>query len=142
MHIDVTIGFIDSPYSVNENERQVVIQVGVIEGSLQREVVVSFSTSDSAAIGKPTCYLRNKVVIIILLLLFSDGNDYTRFVDLQLSFDSATTTFDIPVSIIDDSVYELTEYFKSALSFPGAPVPRVTLYPNSTQTAIFDDDGS
>ena len=60
----------------------------------------------------------------------------------RLSFDSATTTFDIPVSIIDDSVYELTEYFKSALSFPGAPVPRVTLYPNSTQTAIFDDDGS
>ena len=53
MHIDATIGFINSPYSVIENEKQVVIQVGVIEGSLQREVVVSFSTSDSAAIGKP-----------------------------------------------------------------------------------------
>ena len=46
-------GFINSPYSVIENEGQVVIQVGVIPpGSLQREVVVSFSTSDSTAIGK------------------------------------------------------------------------------------------
>ena len=35
-----------------ESEGQVVIQVGVIDGSLQREVVVSFSTSDDTAIGK------------------------------------------------------------------------------------------
>ena len=55
-HTDVTIGFINPPYSVFENE-SLVIQVGVLEGSLQREVVVSFSSSDLTAIGK----IRNYV---------------------------------------------------------------------------------
>ena len=49
---DVTIGFINAPYSVDENEGEVDIQVGVIEGSLQREVVVLFSTLDSSVRGK------------------------------------------------------------------------------------------
>ena len=48
----VTIGFVNPPYSVIENEEQLVIQIGVIEGSLQTEVVVSFSTSDLTAISK------------------------------------------------------------------------------------------
>ena len=49
---DATIGFINAPYSVGENEGEVDIQVGVIEGFLLREVVVLFSTLDSSAIGK------------------------------------------------------------------------------------------
>ena len=53
-YTEVIIGFINPPYSVIENEGQVVIRVGVIEGSLRREVVVSFSTSDNTAIGKRT----------------------------------------------------------------------------------------
>ena len=38
---------------MSEADGTVSIQVGVISGSLQREVIVSFSTSDSTAIGKP-----------------------------------------------------------------------------------------
>ena len=50
---DATIGFIDPPYSVNENSGQVLIPVGVLNGTLGIDVVVSFSTSDSTAIGWP-----------------------------------------------------------------------------------------
>ena len=49
---DATIGFIYPPYSVNENGGQMLIPVGVLGGTLEREVVVSFFTSDSTAIGK------------------------------------------------------------------------------------------
>ena len=49
---DVIIGFLDTSYSVLENELQVIIQVGVLEGSLQREVTVTLSISDLTAIGK------------------------------------------------------------------------------------------
>ena len=35
-----------------ESEDQLTIQVGVLEGELQREVVVCFSISDKTAIGK------------------------------------------------------------------------------------------
>ena len=54
---DATIDFINAPYSVVENEGEVDIQVGVIQGSPQREVVVLFSTLDSSARGKQIYYI-------------------------------------------------------------------------------------
>ena len=62
-----------------ENERQVVIQVGVIEGSLQREVVVSFSTINDAAIGKLVLnfnYVYYSIAVVYSCLLYtSDAAD-------------------------------------------------------------------
>ena len=78
---------------------------------------------------------------MLLFILFTDGNDYNSFTNLLLTFDSVTTTIDIPVTIIDDTAFELRESFNASLSFPGAPVPRVTLSPDSAQTTIFDEDG-
>ena len=49
---DVIIGFLDTSYSMFENEPQVIIQVGVLNGSLQRSVIVTLSISDLTAIGK------------------------------------------------------------------------------------------
>ena len=60
---------------------------------------------------------------------------------MLLTFDSVTTTIDVTVTIINDTVFELTESFSVFLSFPGDPVPRVTLAPDSAQTTIIDDDG-
>ena len=120
-----------------ENEGQVVIQVGVIEGSLHREVVVSFSTSDDTAIGKLVNYAYYSIAIIYSL---TDGNDYNSITNLLLTFDSVTTN-NVTVTIIGDTIFELTESFNAFLSFPGAPVPRVTLAPDSAQTTIIDDDG-
>ena len=49
---DVIIGFLDISYSLFENGSQVIIQVGVLDDSLQEEVTVTLSTSDLTAIGK------------------------------------------------------------------------------------------
>ena len=38
-------------YSVSEASNRADIRIGVLEGSLQREVIVSFSIGDSTATG-------------------------------------------------------------------------------------------
>ena len=113
----------------------------MIEGSLQREVVVSFSTSNDTAIGKLVLNSNYAHYSIAVVYSLTDGNDYNSITNLRLTFDSTITTIDVSVTIINDTVYELTEFFNAFLSFPGAPVPRVTLAPDSAQTTIFDDDG-
>ena len=82
------------------------------------------------------------LLYILLFILFTDGNDYI-ITELLLTFDSVTTTIDVPVTIIGDTVFEVTESFNATLSFPGAPVPRdsVSLAPDSAQTTILDNDG-
>ena len=53
MYTAITIGFLSTSYTVSEADGTVSIQVGVINGSLQREVevVVNFSTGDLTANG-------------------------------------------------------------------------------------------
>ena len=65
---DVIIGFLDTSYSVFENESQVIIQVGLLEGSLQREVTVTLSTSDLTAVGKYLCYNHNEKLPDVLYI--------------------------------------------------------------------------
>ena len=50
-YIDVKIGFQSAIYSVGEASNRADVRVRVLAGSLQREVVVSFSTGDSIATG-------------------------------------------------------------------------------------------
>ena len=45
------------------------------------------------------------------------------------------------MTINDNNVYELTEMFSAAISFPGDPLPRVTLSPESALISIIDEDG-
>lgn len=59
---DVTIGFIDSIYSVFENESMLVIQIGLLEGSLQREVIITLSTADLTAVGMHTFSSINIII--------------------------------------------------------------------------------
>ena len=81
------------------------------------------------------------IPVNVVVYSLADGNDYNSVGTFLLTFDSATTSIDVPVTIIDDTVFELTESFIVTLSFPGAPVPGVTLDPDSAQTTILDDDG-
>ena len=50
--LNVVIGFLGSPYSTNESAGVLTVQVGVISGSLQTDVVFSLSTIDATAIGE------------------------------------------------------------------------------------------
>ena len=77
----------------------------------------------------------------MIIHVILDGNDYSGISNLLLTFNSITTVIDIPVTINDDNVYELTEMFSAAISFPGDPLPRVTLSPESALISIIDEDG-
>ena len=46
------IGFLGSPYSTNESAGLLTVQVGVISGSLQTDVILNLSTIDITAIGE------------------------------------------------------------------------------------------
>ena len=54
---EVTIGFLNTNYTVNESTTSGVanIEIGILEGLLQREVVISFSTQDKSALGQFVC---------------------------------------------------------------------------------------
>ena len=77
----------------------------------------------------------------LLFILDLGGNDYTGISSFSLTFGPTTSSIDILVDINNDNVFELTEMFSAALSFPGDPIPRVTLLPDSAQITIIDDDG-
>ena len=74
------------------------------------------------------------------LFPYVDGSDYVGVAG-QYIFDSTTTAIDVPVTISGDNVFELIELFNASLLFFGAPIPRVTLAPDSAQVTILDDDG-
>ena len=49
---NVVIGFLGSPYSTNESAGILIVQVGIISGSLQTDIILNLSTTDATAIGK------------------------------------------------------------------------------------------
>ena len=49
---EVTIGFFNQSYNASESDGAVSVEVGIISGSLQREVSVQFTSSDSSALSK------------------------------------------------------------------------------------------
>lgn len=51
MFADAIIGFLNTQYTVSESDGSVLLQVGLIEGSIQGEVVIELSTSDLTAVG-------------------------------------------------------------------------------------------
>lgn len=48
----ITVGFLNTSHTVDEYNGQVKLQVGVISGSLQRELILVFSIIDLDAFGK------------------------------------------------------------------------------------------
>ena len=129
------IGFLNTSYTVGESDGQANVQIGVIRGSLQRSVVVEFSTNVVSAAGK--LHKINYVQYLRVFLPHLDGSDYSGFTAVY----TIISTIDVPVPIIGDNIFEMTELFSASLAFPGAPIPRVTLAPDSAEVTILDDDG-
>ena len=48
---NVVIGFVGAPYSANESNGVLFVEVGVLSGTLQVEVVVNISTRDITTLG-------------------------------------------------------------------------------------------
>ena len=53
---EVIIGFNQTRYDVSEDDGQMVYVV-VLQGSLQRQVVVNVLTVDNTALGESSCFL-------------------------------------------------------------------------------------
>ena len=49
---DVVIGFINAPSTACEHDGNVIVQIGIISGHLQREVTVEFSIISGSGVGK------------------------------------------------------------------------------------------
>ena len=55
-------------------------------------------------------------------------------------FNSLITSQTIPILLVDDSIFEFTEFLQARLSFPGDAPEQVILNPGITNVTILDDD--
>ena len=70
-----------------------------------------------------------------------DGSDYVSDGPLTLVFNSGNTRQSIPIPLIDDSIFELTETLQASLSVSGGVAPEhVILNPDLADITILDDD--
>ena len=60
---DAEIGFTSPYFTVRESDGQVSIQVGVLSGSLQKEVTLNFFITDLNAFGNNILYLEEFIII-------------------------------------------------------------------------------
>ena len=127
---DADIGFIFPHLTVRESDNEVNIQVGVLSGSLQKEVTLQFFITELNAFGNIYLILQYFIGSFYVV-----GEDYhkPKMLELTLNF-TASTQINIP--IINDEVFELTESFLINLSLVGG-----STFQNSTRVIILDDDG-
>lgn len=92
---------------------------------------------------KVICYILITILILqvdLMYLCFSAPSDYTS-VSQVLTFSSSLIAQFLQVSIVNDSVMELTEVFTVSLSLENSS-DHVRLMPNSVSITISDDDGT
>ena len=134
----VRIGFQSAQYTVSEASAiATIITIETSGDSLEREIIITFSTHDSTATGTFLSILhRNHFAKSFI----SAGEDYVGL-SYHLTFDSSNTVNVVPLTILDDQADESTETMTASLSFPGLATERVLLEPNTTVVQIHDDDG-
>ena len=70
-----------------------------------------------------------------------DGSDYTNPGVRAFVLTPTMSSFNVNVSLINDTIFELTETFSASLSFlAGATHQSVTIAPANAQISILDDD--
>ncbi len=58
----------------------------------------------------------------------------------MFTFTASNDFIRVPIPLINDSIYELTETFTAGLSFTSDVPPRTTISPNSATITIIDDE--
>ena len=112
----VTIGFEMETYPALEDQGTVEVCARLMEGTLAREVVITFLTEDGSA---------------------QDPGDYTS-VSVTLTFDGSTDRQCENIPLEDDMILEGVEEFNVVLE---SDEERVTLSPERAVVRITDDDG-
>ncbi len=79
-------------------------------------------------------------VIPCNLILGVDGADFINAGPLVFTFTASYDFIQVPIHLIDDGIYELTEIFTASLSFTSDVPPRFTISPNIANITIIDDE--
>jgi hypothetical protein len=146
--IVLRIGFIDAPYTIQEVSGFVTVSVGLIGVGLEldSDFVVTLATNDRATIQNAAQGNRRMSILYCSItdayyttILISGGVDYESLT-VDLTFSSIVKRIDMNVTILDDSIVELTEVFEGQLHVTAVTVgPNVILNPRRADISILDD---
>ena len=161
MYTDSTkalIGFETISFSVQEGAGVAVLYVSVLNGALDRNVTVWFSTTDLSATGEPytaiyiycggvvVSYMLSCSRVYIQVCVFCDSlsfyiaeADYTSTMRL-LTFNRSSSRIAVQVPILHDEFTELNEQFRASLSLVNGNGFNVILRPDQSTVKIIDDD--
>ena len=119
--IDITIGFNQSQYDIDETAEAVTVRVMVMTvTTLSRLVKVNLTINDDTATS-------------------TTPEDYiTPSLPITLIFDGSNLAQEVSINIADDNITEYTETFTCILS---SADPAVILAPDRASVEINDNDG-
>ncbi len=134
----VTIGFDPTEYAVNEADGSVTLRVRILDGVLEREVVVDFETTPGSAtssgnLKKPKIILYQQTSYNVCLA----PADYEMTVS-QLTFSPTMDVDTVAVTIFNDAIHEDNETFIGNLPIASAD-PQTILNPSTAVVTIIDD---
>ncbi len=69
-----------------------------------------------------------------------DGDDFINAGPMMFTINASNDFVRVPISLMNDAFYELTETFIANLSFTSDVPPRTTISPNSATITIIDDE--
>ncbi|XP_064387533.1 uncharacterized protein LOC135335856 isoform X2 [Halichondria panicea] len=120
---EVTVGFINPPYSAREDEGPMIFTVGVTSGHiLDRDIELSFSTVDG----------------LIADFAAMAGVDYTSIMNMPIILSAGMQTIQIAVELINDTIFENNEMFQGTLTIISGE--RVSLSPGTANATIIEDE--
>ena len=153
---DVIVGFENTAVTVTENELRAELSIRVFVPADNEPLADAFTffldpltVAGTAGIQYiPLIYYHILSVLIFLTSFLTDASDYVALSAFGTNplgaaqFGGSLHRFSFNVTIIDDSLFELTESFNVtiALSFD-SPMTRIIVDPSVAVITILDDDG-
>ncbi|XP_064387566.1 uncharacterized protein LOC135335869 isoform X2 [Halichondria panicea] len=120
---EVTVGFINPPYSAREDEGPMIFTAGVTgDHILERDIELSFSTVDG---------------LIADFAAFA-GVDYISVINMQIILSAGMQSINIAVELINDTIFENNEMFQGILTIISEE--RVSLDPGTASATIIEDE--
>ncbi len=138
IHIELVIGFINSPYQAFENDTFATVEFGITSGT----IATNHNVSVELILSNQTALSKCVVFEILITLDNTGGSDYQDIRPQVFTFSSSMTSYRFNVSILNDNIFEFSKNLKACLKFMvGETPPRVTLQPAQANINILDDDG-
>ena len=115
--------------------------VTVFSGTLTRNIVVEFFTSDRDATGKNYWYFLFNMNDMFRLFLCKAPADYTS-TTMNLTFNMNSLLQIVPVMVMNDGLLEYEEVFYGNLTLPAGTTSNIRLIPSMADVTITDNDAA